>query len=66
LAVFLLLWKEEKVKKYSHDDALTTSASALLDHGAEVFIQASGTLDQHKKELEGKKSQSRRDEFDWI
>jgi hypothetical protein len=28
-----------KVKKYSHDDALTTSASALLDHGAEVFTK---------------------------
>jgi hypothetical protein len=38
LAVFLLLWKEEKVKKY-HDDALTTSASGLLDHGAEVFTK---------------------------
>ena len=37
--VGLLLWKEEKVKKYSHDDALTTSASALLDHGAEVFTK---------------------------
>ena len=37
--VFLLLWKEEKVKNYSHDEALTTAASALLDQGAEVFTK---------------------------
>lgn len=27
------------MNKYSHDDALTTSSSALLDHGAEVFTK---------------------------
>lgn len=27
------------MKKYSHDDALTTSAPTLLDHGAEVFTK---------------------------
>jgi hypothetical protein len=36
---FFCFWKEKKVKKYGHDDALTTSASALLDHGAEVFTK---------------------------
>ena len=27
------------MNKYSHDDALTASSSALLDHGAEVFTK---------------------------
>ena len=27
------------MNKYSHDDALTISSSALLDHGAEVFTK---------------------------
>ncbi len=78
--VVLLLWKEEKVKKYSHDDALTTSASALLDHGAEVFTKKmfkhtqsraqERWIDMEKSRKEKKsftiRWKSRRDEFDRV
>ena len=78
--VVLLLWKEEKVKKYSHDDALTTSASALLDQGAEVFTKKMFKHTQSRaqerwidmeKSRQEKKSfcirwKSRRDEFDQV
>ena len=68
------------MKKYSYDDALTTSASALLDHGAEVFTKKMSKHTQSRaqerwidmeKSRKEKKSftirwKSRRDEFERV